>query len=178
MNDKGADGGNGWYDNHLGQWGYFIYAAAVLANNEPGWWRKWDDRILHIISDVAEPSRASEKYPFMREKDWYDGISWSTGLDELDDGKMQKSVSEAVNGWYSIYLYGLATGNDRVRDIGRLALGTELRSGITYTQMPASGGIYPAPFSDNKIVGTLWSTKVFIRHLKTVSKTKLFYNYN
>ena len=160
LQDTENDGGNGWYNNHLEQWGYFIYTAAVLADADSDWQLEWNDRILHIISDVADPSRASPYYPFMRTKDWYDGISWSSGLNELDDGKRQESVSEAVNAWYSIYLYGLATANDRLKDIGRLSLQTELRSAWEYVQMPSSNQNFPQPFSDNKIVGTLWSTKV------------------
>jgi len=116
--------------------------------------------VLHMISDVADPSRASQYYPFMRTKDWYDGHAWASGIFEFGDGKNQESTSESVNGWYAIYLYGLTTGNERLKDLGRLTLALEIRAAWKYWQMTSSDSVFPAPFSDNKAVGIQWSTKV------------------
>ena len=160
MNDKNADFGNGWYNDHHFHWGYHIYTAAVIADAEAGWAETWNDRVLHMISDVADPSRSSPYYPFMRTKDWYDGHSWASGIFEFADGKNQESTSESVNGWYAIYLYSLTTGNDRVKDIGRLTLALEIRAAWKYWQMTTSESVFPSPFSDNKAVGIQWSTKV------------------
>ena len=33
-----------------------------------------------MISDIAEPSRASTRYPFMRYKEWFAGHGWASGL--------------------------------------------------------------------------------------------------
>ena len=85
-------------------------------------------RVLHMISDVAEPSRSSQWYPFTRTKDWYDGHAWASGIFAFADGKNQESTSESVNGWYAIYLWGLATDNARVRDLGRLMTALEIRA--------------------------------------------------
>jgi hypothetical protein len=32
-----------------------------------------------------------------------------------------------VNGWYGVYLYGLGIGDQRITDLGRLLMATELR---------------------------------------------------
>jgi hypothetical protein len=32
-----------------------------------------------------------------------------------------------VNGWYGVYLYGLGIGDQRIADLGRLLMATELR---------------------------------------------------
>ena len=50
--------------------------------------------------------------------------------------------------------------NARLRDLGRLALATEIRSAQKYWQITSADEIYPEPFSTNKVVGILWSTKV------------------
>merc|ERR1719367_2407640 len=160
LNDQNADFGNGWYNDHHFHWGYHIYTAAVIADAEPGWVDTINDRVLHMISDVADPSRESQYYPFMRTKDWYDGHAWASGIFEFADGKNQESTSESVNGWYAIYLYGLATGNGRLRDVGRLTLALEIRAAWKYWQMTSSESVFPAPFSDNKVVGIQWSDKV------------------
>ena len=57
-------------------------------------------------------------------------------------------------------LYGLATNNNRLKELGRLALATEIRSTHYYWQITTKSNIYPAPFANNKVVGVLWGTKV------------------
>ena len=76
------------------------------------------------------------------------------------DGKNQESTSESVNGWYAIYLWGLARGDARVRDLGRLMTSLEIRAAWSYWQMTSAESNFPAPFSNNKAVGIQWSTKV------------------
>merc|ERR1719153_2009029 len=158
--DQGCDFGNGMYNDHHFHYGYHIYTAAVLAKADPAWGAKWEDAVLHMISDVAEPSRESEWYTFPRTKDWYDGHAWASGIFKFGDGKNQESTSESVNGWYSIYLWGLARGDSRVRDLGRLMTFLEIRAAWSYWQMTSAESNFPAPFSNNKAVGIQWSTKV------------------
>ena len=62
LNDHNADFGNGMYNDHHFHYGYHIYTAAVLAKADPAWGAQWEDAVLHMISDVAEPSRESEWY--------------------------------------------------------------------------------------------------------------------
>ena len=50
--------------------------------------------------------------------------------------------------------------NARLRDLGRLALATEIRSAQKYWQITSVDDMYPPPFNANKVVGILWSTKV------------------
>ena len=116
--------------------------------------------MLHMISNVAEPSRKSEWYPFTRTKDWYDGHSWASGIFAFPFGKNQESTSESVNGWYAIYLYGLVTENTRLKDLGRLLTALEIRASSSYWHMTTESSNFPAHFSNNKAVGIQWSTKV------------------
>ena len=126
--DEQCDFGNGMYNDHHFHYGYHIYAAAVLARSDPAWGQQWNERVLHMISDVVEPSRASMWYPFSRVKDWYDGHGWASGLFAFVDGKNMESTSESMHCWYAIYLWGLATNNTRVKDLGRLMTGLENRA--------------------------------------------------
>ena len=105
---------------------YHIYTAAVMAKADPSWGAEWEDKVLHMISDVAEPSRVSPWYPFTRVKDWYDGHAWASGIFLFGDAKNQESTSEAVMGWYAIHLWGLATNNKRLGDLGRLMTALEV----------------------------------------------------
>ena len=120
---------------------------------------QWGDEVMHLIRDIAEPSGADPHYGYMRNKDWFVGHSWAAGLFEFGDARNQESSSEAVNAWYGVYLYGLAIEDDRIRDLGRMMLATELRATWKYWQINAGEGIYPEPFASNKVVGILWGTQ-------------------
>ena len=85
-----------------------------------------------MISDIAEPSRNSDWYPFMRYKDWFAGHGWASGLFAFSDGKNQESTSEAVMAWYAIYLWGLSSENNRLKDLGRLMTALEIRTAHKY----------------------------------------------
>ena len=160
INNAGASFGQGYYNDHHFHYGYWIYAAAAMAKDNPAWVSQWGDEVMHLIRDIAEPSGADPNYGYMRNKDWFVGHSWAAGLFEFGDSRNQESSSEAVNAWYGVYLYGLAIGDDRLRDLGRLMLATELRATWKYWQINTGEGIYPEPYASNKVVGILWGTKV------------------
>jgi endo-1,3(4)-beta-glucanase len=109
------------------------------------------------LRDYASP-QADRYFPAYRCKDWFAGHSWAAGIFEFADSRNQESTSEAVNGYYAVYLWGLAMHDDRMRDLGRLMLTTEIRAAQTYWQI-SDDSIYPEPFADGKIVGVLWATK-------------------
>lgn len=160
MNDGSADFGQGLYNDHHFHYGYFMYAAGVLAKADPSWAEKWRVPLLHILRDIGEPSGSDPHYTMTRCKDWYMGHSWASGITEFGDGHNQESTSESVNGWYGIYLFGLGIGDERITDLGRLLMATEMRSTHKYWQMTSADNIYPEPFANNKAVGIVWSTKV------------------
>lgn len=160
ISNPGAAFGQGYYNDHHFHYGYWIYAAAAMAKDNPAWVSQWGDEVMDLIRDIAEPSGADPHYGYMRNKDWFVGHSWAAGLFEFGDARNQESSSEAVNAWYAVYLYGLAIEDDRIRDLGRMMLATELRATWKYWQINAGEGIYPEPFASNKVVGILWGTKV------------------
>ncbi len=160
ISNPAAAFGQGYYNDHHFHYGYWIYAAAAMAKDNPSWVAEWGDEVMDLIRDIAEPSGVDPHFGFMRNKDWFVGHSWAAGLFEFGDSRNQESTSEAVNAWYAVYLYGLAIGNDRLRDLGRVMLATELRSTWKYWQINEGEGIYPEPFASNKVVGILWGTKV------------------
>ena len=59
-----------------------------------------------------------------------------------------------MNAWYGVYLYGLAIGNDRIRDLSRVMLATGAFD-MECWQIN-TGEVYPEPFASNKVVGILW----------------------
>jgi len=160
VSSSGGSFGQGLYNDHHFHYGYFLYAAAAMAKGNPTWVAQYGDKVMDLVRNLANPAPSDPHYTYLRNKDWFVGHSWASGLYEFGDGRNQESTSEAVNAWYSLYLYGLAIGDDRIRDLGRLMLATEIRSTQRYWQVDSSDGIYPEPYASNKVVGVLWSTKV------------------
>jgi len=155
--------GAGYYNDQHFQYGYLLFAAAALSQRNASWWSRWREPCLHLVRAIANPSAADPLYTPMRYLDWYDGHSWASGLFPSSAGRNQESTSEAANAWYAIYLLGLAAGDSRVRDLGRILLASEVRATHRYWHIhgaPDADDIYPPPFSaDNRVVGIVWASK-------------------
>lgn len=159
--DRAADFGGGWYNDHHFHYGYFLYAAAAVGRKDKAWLNKWAPAISHLIRDIANPTSEDPLYPVHRFKDWYVGHSWASGIFPSASGRNQESISEALNAWYGLALYGEALGDASLRDLGRLMLATEMRSGWKYWQiLDPSTSIYPPIFAKNGLAAVVWSTKV------------------
>ena len=90
-------------------YGYHIYAAAIVAKHRPEWGRKFYERLLLYIRDVANPSPDDGYFPVFRQKDWYLGNSWAAGLMSMElspHGREQESSSEAIAAFEGIALFG------------------------------------------------------------------------
>ena len=183
--DAGSNFGAGFYNDHHYHFGYHIYAAAVVSKFDPLWCRSYYENVLMLIRDIANPSAADPHFPSFRHKDWYLGFSWASGIVTIQgnpypNGRNQESSSEAIAAYEAVALFGevaadvyrgsglndpeemeLLDASERIRDMGRLLLATELRSAKTYwhVQEPNTPGvsrIYPSVYAP-KVVGMLWS---------------------
>lgn len=156
--DGRADYGSGLYNDHHFHWGYYIYAAAAVGQRDAAWLSAKQAPLDALLRDFANPLSNDTFLPFARNKDWFDGHSWASGVTPFAAGKNQESSSEAVNAYYAVHLIGEARGDNSLSDWGRLLLATELRSAKKYYQInPGQQGVYPPDFAKNGVVGVLWS---------------------
>ncbi len=116
-------------DHHF-HYGYWIMAAAQVALRDPAWAsnEKWGGMVGKIVADVANDERGRADFPFLRNFDPYEGHSWASGDANFDAGNNQESSSEAVNAWAGLALWGEATGNRRLRDLGIYLYTSEVAS--------------------------------------------------
>ena len=112
-------------DHHF-HYGYFIRAAAEVARFDPDWAAEWGPRVELLIRDVASIVPNDPLFPRLRHFDPYAGHSWASGHALFGDGNNQESSSEAMNAWYGIALWGAATGNTELLDLGLYLYNTEL----------------------------------------------------
>jgi hypothetical protein len=150
--DMGQNFGAGFYNDHHYHFGYIIYAAAVVCKFNHVWCKKYHEHITLLIRDIANPSKDDPFFPTFRHKDWYLGFSWASGIVTIGgvpypNGRNQESSSEAISAYEAVALYGEVTAqvfeisdsdseqyesSQRMRDMGRLLLATEIRSAKTY----------------------------------------------
>jgi endo-1,3(4)-beta-glucanase len=158
--DPANDYGSGYYNDHHFHYGYHLYAAAALAKADPAFFTSHRAALLALVRDIANPSAVDPKFPRFRHMDFFRGHSWASGLYENADGRDQESSSEAVNAWYGLHLLGLASGDARMSDLGRVLLALEVDSARAYWQVTAPSSIYTDPFAQNRCVGRFYETRV------------------
>lgn len=77
-----------------------------------------------LVRDAASPA-PNAQFPVLRNFDPYEGHSWASGHAAFVSGNNQESSSESMNFNAGLVLYGAATGNQALRDLGVYLYTTE-----------------------------------------------------
>ncbi|CAA2954510.1 probable endo-1,3(4)-beta-glucanase ARB_01444 [Olea europaea subsp. europaea] len=159
--DSGADFGFGIYNDHHYHLGYFIYGIAVLAKIDPAWGRKYKPQAYSLLADFMNLSKQeNSNYPRLRCFDLWKLHSWAGGLTEFSDGRNQQNPGEAVNGYYSAALMGLAYGDSHLLSVGSALSALEIQAAKTWWHVREEDKLYGEEFSkENRAVGVLWTNK-------------------
>ncbi|MFG2332579.1 glycosyl hydrolase [Streptomyces sp. NPDC048604] len=144
-------------DHHF-HYGYYVYAAAIVAQYDAGWAADsaWGGMVKTLIRDTANPSRTDGSYPFLRGFDVYAGHSWASGHQGFAAGNNQESSSESTNLSAALVLWGSATGDTSLRDLGSYLLATEGEA-IAQYWFDADQQVFPASFGHDT-VGMVWGS--------------------
>ncbi|CAI5990821.1 unnamed protein product [Closterium sp. NIES-64] len=165
--DQGAEFGAGMYNDHHFHYGYFIYAAATVAQFDSAWRDQYGAALKDLMADYMSPERTAA-FPRLRHFDAYALHSWASGLFEFGDGRNQESFSEAVNAYYAGALLASVLGDQPLATLGATLAAVEALAGQTLMHVPLASSNpdpslspgYEAVFADgNRVVGVLWSTK-------------------
>ncbi|MFF5426595.1 MULTISPECIES: glycosyl hydrolase [unclassified Streptomyces] len=144
-------------DHHF-HYGYYVYAAAIVAQYDPGWAADsaWGGMVKTLVRDTANPSRTDTAYPFLRGFDVYAGHSWASGHQGFAAGNNQESSSESTNLSAALVLWGSATGDTGLRDLGSYLLTTEGEA-IAQYWFDADQQVFPASFGHDT-AGMVWGS--------------------
>ncbi|GAA3895645.1 hypothetical protein GCM10022244_01990 [Streptomyces gulbargensis] len=144
-------------DHHF-HYGYYVYAAAIVAQYDPGWAADsaWGGMVKTLVRDTANPSRTDAAYPFLRGFDVYAGHSWASGHQGFAAGNNQESSSESTNLSAALVLWGAATGDTGLRDLGSYLLTTEGEA-IAQYWFDADQQVFPASFGRDT-AGMVWGS--------------------
>jgi endoglucanase Acf2 len=120
-------------DHHF-HYGYFIRAAAEVARHDPEWAKdeNFGGMVRLLIRDIASADRKDAQFPFLRSFDIYEGHSWADGSAVSNAGNNQESISETINAWTGIYLWGMATNDKALRDLGAFLYTQEVAACESY----------------------------------------------
>ena len=85
-------------DHHF-HYGYFLWAAAVVARFDPAWAddEAWGGMVDLLVSDAANWDRSDTRYCFLRNFEPYVGYSYAAGHAGFAAGNNQESSSESMN---------------------------------------------------------------------------------
>ncbi|MBB6435881.1 glycosyl hydrolase [Streptomyces candidus] len=144
-------------DHHF-HYSYYVYAAAVVAQYDQAWAADsaWGGMVKTLIKDAANPARGDTAFPFLRGFDVYAGHSWASGHQGFAAGNNQESSSESTNLSAALVLWGSATGNAELRDLGSYLLTTESEA-IAQYWFDADEQVFPAGFGHDT-VGMVWGS--------------------
>ena len=143
-------------DRHF-HYGYVIEASAMMARYDATFATQYGPMVEMLIKDVANWQRqtggsGNNIFPYLRFFDAYEGHSWANGMatDDENYGNDQESTSEAINCWSAIALWGEATNNTTLRDLGVYLRTTEIAAAEQYW-FDVDNVVLPAGYGRNTI---------------------------
>jgi endo-1,3(4)-beta-glucanase len=119
-------GSNDSNDHHF-HYGYFIYAASILAEHDQQFVNEYGSMVNLLVADIANYN-SDEQLPLRRSFDAYFGHSWASGSSPFNDGNNQESSSEAINAWLGISFWADIKGNQDLKDQADWMLSQETAS--------------------------------------------------
>jgi endoglucanase Acf2 len=145
-------------DHHF-HYGYFLYAAGVVAADRPDLAKRWAPVLDLLAADIASrPADGKSPLPTSRVYDPYFSHSWASGYSPFADGNNQESSSEAVNAWTGLSLWAAATGDESLAGEAAWLLSGETASALAYWINPDLSSPAMQGF-DHAMVSLNWGDK-------------------
>lgn len=138
---------------------YMIISAAIVAEYDSVWASNsnWGSMINLLIKDSNNWDRTDSKFPFLRSMDPYAGHSWAAGHGDFGDGNNQESSSESMNFATAVILWGAATHQKEIRDLGIYLHATE-NSAVDQYWFDVDDVTFPSDYP-KKALGMVWGAK-------------------
>lgn len=130
-------------DHHF-HYGYLLYAAAVLAQDDPGLVSAYAPMAQILAADIAAEETTDTTIQRRSFDDWR-GHSWANGLGGGMDGNDQESTSEAMNAWAGLALWSRVAGDAQMFEHAQWLLAFEAATAKAYWWNPYRGETSTAP---------------------------------
>ena len=138
---------------------YAIFSAATIARYDSVWAApsQWGQMVNLLIRDANSWDRDDPLFPFLRSHDAYAGHSWAAGHADFGDGNNQESSSESLNFASAVILWGEATGQTNIRDLGVFLHATE-SAAVDQYWFDVDDAVFPEEYGHVSI-GMVWGGK-------------------
>jgi endoglucanase Acf2 len=133
-------------NDHNFHWGYFINAAALIAEADSDWLAKWGPIVDLLVRDVASINRDDDMFPYLRAFSPYCGHCWANGLASLSLGNDQESTSESMMCHAAIMQWAAIRGDKALLEACQWMFATEL-SAIQAYWFDTRDDVLPADFT-------------------------------
>ena len=150
-----ASFGSDELNDHHFHYGYLLYAAAVVAKNDPALADKFAPVADLLVADIAS-SDATAEFPQYRNFDPYSGHAWASGSSPFADGNNQESSSESVSAWNALAMWEKVRGNTDMYDQAVWMMSTEANSAKLYW---TNADFSEFPAFTHKIAALNWGGK-------------------
>jgi endo-1,3(4)-beta-glucanase len=149
-----ASFGSEEFNDHHFHYGYFLYAAAVVAAGDAELAEQLRPTMTLLAADIASGTTTGS-FPARRVFDPYSGHSWASGYAPFADSNNQESSSEAVAAWNGLALWADTVDDAALGQQARWMLSAEADAAQRYFLDPTT---YPG--YGHEVVGILWDGKV------------------
>jgi len=138
---------------------YAIMSAATIAQYDSAWasQENWGAMVNLLIKDANNWDRTDSQFPFLRTHDAYAGHSWAAGHGDFAEGNNQESSSESMNFAAAAFLWGQATDQPEIRDLGIFLYATET-SAVEQYWFDIDDVNFPADYP-HVAIGMVWGGK-------------------
>lgn len=157
VGNEASFGSDKEFNDHHFHYGYFIYAAAILAQYDSDFLDEHKDTVNLLVADIANYN-PDEQLPLRRSFDAYAGHSWASGIVPFTDGNNQESTSEAINAWIGTALWARQIGNEALELQSEWMLSQEHLTAQSYWLLNQETSDYLSTYS-SPIVSIVWGGK-------------------
>ena len=119
------------FDSHHATYGYFLYAAALVARDDTSLVERHGASVNLLAADIATYQEL-DAMPVRRYYDPYVGHSWESGAAPGAAGNRQTSSAEAINAWTGTLLWAQASANEALEEQAHWMLANESASARRY----------------------------------------------
>jgi len=149
--------GSEQFNDHHFHYGYFLYAAGILAAYDPSVVDDLRPVMTLLAADIAGGADTGIT-PQWRPYDAYASHSWASGTSEFADGNNQESSSEAVTAWAGLQLWAQAAEDPALEREAVWLLSSEAHAATTYwTHFDTTDPVYDG--FEHGVMGINWGGK-------------------
>jgi hypothetical protein len=112
-------------------YGYFVTAAALVADMDAAWMQKklpsgagtYRDVVDCVVRNVSSPSLTDPYFAPWRSMNWSQGHATASGLNAMyGDGPNEESFAEEGNYWQGLAMWAKLTGNTTMENVAGVGL--------------------------------------------------------